>query len=252
MNYSNLIKGLSAEAFSGSQYKRLSGAFGVFAFIGVLPFFIMSCILAVSYHVSCFFFNALSSGVGYLESWLNEKKKDVNPITEAVLYFLTIPFIFFCHALLSIFSIIFFFIWFQLQCFAYIASLGGIRWQPYINRATYNEDDMFVATTDANAGKIVAAISCVLLLIAIIFSFVCIISDDYMTIERYNPTGFYAAHFAFTVLTVPLVFRKSKLEPADDDGEDNDTPASGPDATYTAPAAAPVEEVVEGNITTEG
>ena len=50
------------------------------------------------------------------------------------------PGLFIIKALLAAFSFIFYIEWFKIMCTTYIATLGGIRWQPYIGDAIFYED----------------------------------------------------------------------------------------------------------------
>ena len=159
MNYSALLKGLLAEIKSKKQYLRLPTAVRVLAFIGMFPFVVMAAMLLVTYVVYGFFFNMLAASVAYLEAWLHGERKGVRHATEAVLYFVAAPTIFLMHCILSSFACAYFIVWFLLQCFVYIATLGGIRFQPYINTASYEKGESDYQMTGSTPALI--AVSCV-------------------------------------------------------------------------------------------
>ncbi len=223
MNYSLYFKSLINEALSCKQYKKLNIAFKIFGFIGVFPFIAISAILSIIYNISVFFFNLGAIGVDYLENWLKNAKKDVKTPTEPVIYFLTIPTIFTMHVLLSLFSGSFFFLWFLMQCFFYIATLGGIRWQPYITKIDLDENhENYVATTNRTGGGILAII---LGSVYIIRTILCIVAY-FVEESTLNDITFITTlvYFAATCITVPIVFRKKQFNASsnDEDNEDDD------------------------------
>ena len=138
MDYALLQKELAREALSRKQYKNLHPIFRILSFIGVLPFIGISALLFVCYSIFVFFFKLFSSGACYLEEWVNKTKEGASAPAEAVIYLVTTPIIFMWHVALSILSLNFFILWFCLQSSLYIATLGGIKWQPYITSTGKN------------------------------------------------------------------------------------------------------------------
>lgn len=217
MNYSKLISGLTKEAFSGKQYKELPTLFKIFAFIGVFPFTVASALLFIYLHVYTFVFNMVSSGVNYLEIWLNETKKDVKHATEAVIHLIALPFIFFMHIVLSFLAIVFFALWFLLQCFLYIATLGGIRWQPYINHANFDESiDDYRVTTPLIAREITACITfgtfafaVILIILNVILNAIPFIPYFWYYISQYVIPVANAIYEITAIILIPAIFRKA-------------------------------------------
>ena len=219
------MRSLISEATAGIQYKNLSSSNRVFAFIGVFPFIATSVIGIILYEILNFFYNIVASAVKYLEAWVDDKKKDVQHATEAVLYFVTMPWIFFCNVLLSFAAVFFYLIWFVVECVLYIATLGGIKWQPYINNASYDEPNTWEITTadgPATAVSLIAFIGYAMYLLLFIIGSVL---SEYGIIDAANVISY--IYWVFTCIAVPVTFRKRALDPDtiveyDDTAEDDD------------------------------
>ena len=140
MNYSLSIKKLFREVARQKSYSRLHPALRIVMLILMLPFIVVAGSAAVVYHVLLFFRNGSQIAADELEMWLNKRKEGTHCAPESVLYFVTIPFIFFLRVLLTYFSGFLYFTWFTIMCSTYIASIGGIRWQPYLNTVSYDAE----------------------------------------------------------------------------------------------------------------
>ena len=198
MHYSKLFKGLISEVKTRKQYDAIPNPYRVLAFIGVLPFILSALINFLFYIVFDFIFNGLASSTRYLENWVDEKKKGVNHATEAVLFFVTMPTIFFFNVLLSGFALLYYFIWFFLQVDLFVATLGGTRWQPYISSAKFDDEDDYVVKTNGAAAIIFSVASFSLVALAIILAIF-----DY-------PTAISGS--LLTMIAVPLIFKKGKAD----------------------------------------
>lgn len=133
MDYQKSIQSLLKEAKAGASYKQLGKPYRTFLKIALFPLYIVEFALIIAYYVQLFFYNAMMSPVTYLEAWQDKKKEGIQHATQAVLFFVTTPFIFFLRVLISLMSFNFFFLWFFLMCYTYLVTLGGINWQPCIN-----------------------------------------------------------------------------------------------------------------------
>ena len=213
MNYSKLFRGLLNEVKNKLQYKRLPETTNILVFIGVFPFVIMSALAFAFYAVLSFFYNALASAVIYLEKWVEDKKKDVKHATEAVLYFVTMPWIFFCNVLLSIGAVFFYFLWFFAQCVLYIATLGGIKWQPYITHAEYDEDVEWDKSPLPNYSATVGLCSFGLLAFYVLTRIIFYITHNSVLVEMSSYVSL--VYTLFTVIAIPIAFKKSVVKVAE-------------------------------------
>lgn len=209
MNYSALFKNFLKEVGAACQYKNLDAPFKAFAIVATIPFWIIFGVLVAVKYVNLFLFNCFASSCDYLEGWVNETKKGVYHATEAVIYFIAIPYIFFIRCLLSLFSVVFYLFWFLTMCFAYIATLGGIRWQPFIANAKY--DNITVkATTNKTAGNTIVLIGFVLFCLYIIFYIVTRFTYDYTLYRITNICDY--LYSLFMVISVPIAFKHKAIE----------------------------------------
>ncbi len=140
MDYSKLINQLTAEMKKGIQYKRLPLLFRIFAIIAVAPIIVTFILSKLLYWVTLFLYKMISSPAEYLHQWLKDQKDEVQHATQAVMYWICLPFIFSLQILLSLNAISFYIQWFFIMIQAYLLTLGGIKWQPFITEATFEED----------------------------------------------------------------------------------------------------------------
>ena len=140
MDYSLSIKSLYKEISRIKSYSRLNPILRAVMFILMLPFTIAAAMGIIFYYVLLFLRNGSQIGADELEQWLNKRKADSHFLPEAVLYLVTIPFIFLLRVFVTIFSGFLYFTWFEIMATAFLASLGGIRWQPYLNTVNYDQE----------------------------------------------------------------------------------------------------------------
>ena len=89
------------------------------------------------FNLTNFFFKMLAAPADYLDKWLKAEKEGVQHATQAVIYLVALPTVFGFQVLLSLNAFSFFFQWFFLQIQAYILTLGGTKWQPFITEAKF-------------------------------------------------------------------------------------------------------------------
>ena len=140
MDYSLSIKGLCQEITRIKSYSRLRPILRAVMFILMLPFTIIAAVGTVFYYVLLFLRNGSQIGADELEHWLNKRKAGVHFLPESVLYLVTIPFIFLLRVFVTIFSGILYLTWFEIMSAAFLATLGGIRWQPYLNTVNFDQE----------------------------------------------------------------------------------------------------------------
>ena len=225
MEYQKLIKDLLAEAKEGIRYKQLDKSFRVLTIIAMLPVLAINCILIAMYYVLLFLYNALLCPVNYLESWQESKKEGVQHATQAVIYFVSMPFVFFCRALLSFISFFFYFLWFETMAVTYLSTLGGIRWQPFINTAKFDKKYNWELKPSANGTKIFSIISFVVFVLFVLLMVVVYVAEVY---DLYSVAIFMGLVYAVIVVVVnPILFKKTeKVETIENTvAEENSEPA---------------------------
>jgi len=221
MKYFDTINGLAKEAFAKKQYKQMGRPFSVFAFIGVLPYFITSLLLGLVFYVYLIFFNALSAASDYLDTWLGNTRQGVKHATEAVLYLVSVPAILVIKVALAIFTALLFVLWFLVQCCVYIVSLGGIRWQPNLATADYNGNTTYVPTTGRITARVFSLISFCAFIIYVLLNVYVYFIDPFNTLMINILSLFTEAYDLFLIISVPLMFKKRIVSGVEEECEAN-------------------------------
>lgn len=224
MDYQKLIGSLLAEAKKGIRYKQFNILMRVFAIICMIPFYVFAFFGVVTYYVALFFYNALLSPCSYLEAWEKDRAKDMHPAPKAVVLFCTTPFVFFLRILIALFSFFFYFQWFSLQITFYISTFGGIKFQPWINTATFDEEITWKLRPEQKAAQafLIPTIICEFaptffwILIAIFEAIArdgnavkfCLGMIDACAILAYLSL---VSYFVLTCIVIPCVFKKERV-----------------------------------------
>lgn len=142
MDYLKSLKNLNAEFLNAGRekYNSLPFILRLICTLVMLPLRVAFVIGRIGYWITWFFFKGFSAPVDYLQTWLNNQKEETGDVTKAVLYLVCLPVIFTYQVYLAFSSFIFFCQWFVLMIYAYVATLGAVRWQPVITEATFNEE----------------------------------------------------------------------------------------------------------------
>lgn len=212
MDYSLFIKKLYCEIKERNGYKQIPDkGFRAFAFIGVLPFIVFSFFAIIAYNVLVFLYNLISSSVDYLEAWVKKTKEDVKTPTEAIIYLCTMPYIFFNRVIMSLLSIVFFILWFAIQALSYVATLGGIRWQPYISEVKFENIKYSYDSRLETVRSVFAIVSAILFALwGIVYLAALSNSDSDGLITFVNTLE--VIYIVATVVTVMIIFRKVEKE----------------------------------------
>lgn len=182
MNYSKLINSLTAEMKKGVQYARLPKLVKIFMIVAVAPLIVSFVVSKFIYWVTLFFFKMISSPAEQLHNWIRKQKDELQHATQAVLYFVCLPAVFGLQLLLSFSALAFFFQWFLLMVQGYVLTLGGIKWQPFITEASFDEEQtQYVCKPEVNVAAIYAYVTAGALLLYILIYFISgIVKDSLM------------------------------------------------------------------------
>ena len=221
MDYQKLIGSLLAEAKKGIRYKQFDPIMKILALVSMIPFFIAALFGVAYYYVALFFYNALLSPCSYLESWEKDRVKDMHPAPKAVVLFCTTSFIFFLRILIAFFSFFFYFQWFGLQITLYVCTFGGIKFQPWINTATFDEDVTWTLRPEKNTAQKFVFIALILEFTPVVFK---IFTSIFEAINKNSPAKFWggmidffsiltlisvAAYIICTCIVIPFIFKKT-------------------------------------------
>ena len=209
MHYSTLMKGLLSEIKQGVQYKRMITPIKVLAIIAMAPWVATFEILGFIYRVCLFFYKMLTAPASHLHRWMKEQKDDVKHATQAVLYAVCLPFIFFLQVVLSLFSIVFYLVWFAYMVNGYILSFGGIKWQPSIADASYENSDV---SGDYKPGRVGSTVYVCMtfgfMAMTLLFGLICTAALFVETLALL--LAFLAIYLVMVWIVNPIMFRKTK------------------------------------------
>lgn len=153
MDYGYLIKALKDEAKQNIQFARMNKGPRILARLITLPwlFAVMSAVL--SYYVTLFFYKACLTPIQHLHNIMRKEGEVVKHGTQVVIYWIAFPIIFDLYILLSLATITFYFQWFNVMVCMYFATLGGVKWQPFITDATFEERAWVLKPSDKAANR---------------------------------------------------------------------------------------------------
>ena len=141
MNYSKLISQLTAEMKKKvARWDKMKKGLKIFLIIVFVPFIASFILNKVIFWLTMFFYQLLGAPAGHLHHWLHAEKDTVQHATQAVLYAICMPVVFGLEVILSLASFLFYIEWFVLQIHAIIITLGGTKFQPFLNEATFDEE----------------------------------------------------------------------------------------------------------------
>ena len=139
MDYMKLLHDLKNEFFAANKerYENMNKVLAFILTIFFIPMRVGFFFARIGYWFTWFFFRAISAPIYYLQWWMKGQKDEVKHATQAVLYLVCLPYIFFQQVILSLNALSFYFQWFGLMLSAYIMTLGKVRWQPVISDAQF-------------------------------------------------------------------------------------------------------------------
>lgn len=193
MNYSKLINNLTAEMKKGVQYARMPLVVKIFMIVALFPVIVSFVVTKLIYWITLFFYKMISSPAEYLHEWVKKQKDEVQHATQAVLYWICMPFVFGLQLLLSFSSLVFFFLWFVLMVQGYLLTLGGIKWQPFITEVTFDDEGEYECKPDLKIAAIFAYTTAGVLLFCILLASVSDIILDLLRDGGANLWKFYKA-----------------------------------------------------------
>ena len=142
MDYLKLLQNLKNEfkAVNTAKYEKMDTALKLLLTVVFIPLRVGFILGGFLYWFTWLFFKAFAAPVDYLAIWVEKQKENLGDISKAVLLLVCMPVIFFQQIILAFNSFAFFFQWFGLMLYAYIMTLGAIRWQPVITDAKFDEE----------------------------------------------------------------------------------------------------------------
>jgi hypothetical protein len=204
MDYAYLIRALKDEARQNIQFARMNKFPRFLARVITLPWLISTMCAVLSYYVTLFFYKACLTPIQHLHNIMRKEGENVKHGTQVVIYWIAFPVIFELYILLSLATVSFYFQWFQIQINMYFATLGGIKWQPFITDATFEERAWIIKPSDKAAntwgilgffGLPIAAVPSAV--VGLVFGLIASVIGSAMELE-----GLFAAGFAIGFILI--------------------------------------------------
>ena len=153
MDYGYLIKALKDEARQNIQFSRMNKGPRILARLITLPWLVAVMCAVLQYYVALFFYKACLTPVQHLHNIMRKEGEVVKHGTQVVVYLIAFPVIFELYILLSLTTVYFYFQWFVIMVYMYFATLGGVKWQPFITEATFEERAWVLKPSDKAANR---------------------------------------------------------------------------------------------------
>ena len=153
MDYGYLIKALKDEARQNIQFSRMNKGPRILARLITLPWLVAVMVAVLQYYVALFFYKACLTPVQHLHNIMRKEGEVVKHGTQVVVYLIAFPVIFELYILLSLTTVYFYFQWFVIMVYMYFATLGGVKWQPFITEATFEERAWVLKPSDKAANR---------------------------------------------------------------------------------------------------
>jgi len=136
------INDLFKQAFLFRKHKRMPVALMVLLIIAGAPFIGVSALLYGVYQVLIFIFNLLKSPADYLLKFIKNVGDDVKHATQAIVYLIGFPLVFILNALMVLIVPVLFVLYFLVNVFTYLWTLGDTKINVYICKEVKREFDV--------------------------------------------------------------------------------------------------------------
>ena len=219
---------LLKEAFKFKKYKAMHPVLAVFTGILMLPIVAVSFMVTAMLAVLGFVFAFITGPVKYLHEIVHGEGQSVKHATQAIVYLISWPFVFFCYALIAFLLVLLIPTYALLSFLCYVWSLGGFKFHLFANYT----DDISI-TVEGRYRLLPAIYVCVGGMLVFLIPFIHGISHyagslshyagpDEVYMERLFAATFFSGiypsyvwvHVAFTVLYTLIGFARYPKKPA--------------------------------------
>ncbi|HNX16112.1 MAG TPA: hypothetical protein PKO28_01865 [Bacilli bacterium] len=204
------------------NYRHMPVFLAILTFIVMLPFIIPAFFIFGMLSVVYFFFYLIGLPAEFLLSFIKQESKDVQHATQAVIYFIGFPVIFFYYVYMSLSIFIIYIGYILFEVAVYYASLTAVPFKPdLVKAADENLGDPVYTPVE---GKRFVAQPLVLVLVHTGLYFIGLTTLIILVVIAASAnnlalaTGGYIAFgvcaylaWLFTLIYVPLAFRKKKV-----------------------------------------
>jgi hypothetical protein len=126
-------------SFTFRSYKKLFPAASAISALVLWPFLLASLLLSGFYYLYAFILKICSVPVDFLSKVMHEEGREVKHATQAIVYFVAFPVVFFMYILISFFTINLVVLYFFISVFNYAWTIKGFVLKPYLLEAECEE-----------------------------------------------------------------------------------------------------------------
>ena len=181
MELFNKFKDLVKESLLCKSFKGLSAAKTVLCSIALAPFIVLYVGMLLVYWLFAVLYRFACNQLDYIHTFVTKERAEVRHATEAVIYAIAFPFIFFVKVLAGLLAGVLMFIHFFTSMVGYIATFGGIKFSPFL----FDNVDRFKSREAVKHNKsavtVFIILGLILLVLAVLFAPVAnAIYDDWV------------------------------------------------------------------------
>lgn len=179
MDYGLLMNNLIEEAKQSIQLTRMKKFPRFITRLLLLPFSLFALFAVLGYYITLFFYKAVLAPVNHLEKIVKRESDETGAGAQVVVYLFAFPLLFICNVAMSFVTISFYFQWFFCVLWLYFATLHGIRWQPILTDASFDEEYYWeLKTSDKKANKWAMGFFWRLIVIVVPTALLCLVDSE--------------------------------------------------------------------------
>ncbi len=132
MELFEIYKDLIRETFMLKAFKSMGIVKAILCALALAPFIVAYAVIMLLYGFVLILYRIISDPFTYLYDFVKTEGKDVKHATQAVIYFIAFPLIFFIRLVLCIMTFELIVIHFIASVLGYFATYGGIKFSPFM------------------------------------------------------------------------------------------------------------------------
>lgn len=173
MDLFSIYKDLVKETLLFKSLKGLTVAKRVLCIIVLSPFIALYTAMLLVYGAIVTLYRMFNGHLNFIHDFIKKERGEIRHATEAVVYLIAFPWIFFCKVLLAIITFILMFVHFSTSLVGYIATFGGIRFCPFMLEPVDRFKNKDIVKHNSKAVTIFIIIGLILLSLSVVLKPIC-------------------------------------------------------------------------------
>ena len=174
MDIFNVFSSLVKESVSFKAYKALHPVLGILCFLALLPFIVLYAGMLLVYTVMATVYKLIHSIFDYLYAFVHGEGKSVKQAAQAIIYLVAFPLLFALKVVYSVMIYPMVFFHFLTSHVGYVATLGGIKYSPFMLETVDRFDGKKFAKHCVPAVIIFVVIALLLMALTVVFEDVAV------------------------------------------------------------------------------